>query len=395
MNKMTVKDLNVTGKRVLVRVDFNVPLNKELRIDDESRILGALPTIKYLVERGAKVILCSHLGRPKGKFVPEMSLKPVANRLQELLPDVNVVFANDVIGEDAKAKVEALKEGEIVLLENLRFHAEEEKNDPEFAKKLASYADIYVSDAFGTVHRAHASTAGVADYLPAVCGFLIEKELGFMGKALEDPDRPFVAILGGKKVGDKIGVITNLLGKCDTLLIGGAMSYTFYRAMGLNVGNSLVDEASIELAKSLMDAAKEKGVRLMLPIDCVVASEFSETAEIKTVPYDAMPDGFEGLDIGEATAKLYGDIIKEAKTVVWNGPMGVSEMPPFDFGTKTVAQAIADSSAVSIIGGGDSAAAIQKLGFADKVSHVSTGGGASLEMLEGKKFKALEEIDEA
>jgi triosephosphate isomerase len=394
MNKMTVKDINVTGKRVLVRVDFNVPLNKELRIDDESRILGALPTIKYLVERGAKVILCSHLGRPKGKFVPEMSLKPVANRLQELLPDVNVVFANDVIGEDAKAKVEALKEGEIVLLENLRFHAEEEKNDPEFAKKLASYADIYVSDAFGTVHRAHASTAGVADYLPAVCGFLIEKELGFMGKALEDPDRPFVAILGGKKVGDKIGVITNLLGKCDTLLIGGAMSYTFYRAMGLNVGNSLVDEASIELAKSLMDAAKEKGVRLMLPIDCVVASEFSETAEIKTVPYDAMPDGFEGLDIGEATAKLYGDIIKEAKTVVWNGPMGVFEMAPFAKGTEAVALACAECPGKTIIGGGDSASAVNKFGLGSRMSHISTGGGASLEFLEGKVLPGVAALND-
>ncbi len=384
MNKMTVKDINVAGKRVLVRVDFNVPLNKELHIDDESRILGALPTIKYLVEQGAKVILCSHLGRPKGKFVPEMSLAPVAKRLAELLPGVKVTFANDIIGEDAKAKVEALQNGEIVLLENLRYHAEEEKNDPEFAKKLASYADIYVSDAFGTVHRAHASTAGVADYLPAVCGFLIEKELGFMGKALENPDRPFVAILGGKKVADKIGVITNLLNKCDTLLIGGAMSYTFYKAMGLNIGNSLLDENSIDLAKSLMETAKEKGVRLVLPVDCVVAKEFSEDCERKVVPFDAMPDGFEGLDIGPETAKLYGDIIKEAKTVVWNGPMGVFEMDAFAEGTKAVAQACADCAGITIIGGGDSASAVNKFGMGDKMSHISTGGGASLEFLEGK-----------
>ncbi|MBQ4340891.1 MAG: triose-phosphate isomerase [Clostridia bacterium] len=389
MNKMTVRDVNVSGKRVLVRVDFNVPLNKELHIDDESRILGALPTIRYLVDNGARVILCSHLGRPKGKFVPEMSLAPVAARLAELLPGTNVTFASDVIGEDAKAKVDALHDGEIVLLENLRFHAEEEKNDPEFAKKLASYADIYVSDAFGTVHRAHASTAGVADYLPAVCGFLIEKELGFMGRALENPDRPFVAILGGKKVSDKIGVITNLLNKCDTLLIGGAMSYTFYRAMGLSVGNSLVDEASIDLAKSLMESAKEKGVRLMLPVDCVVAKEFSEDAERMTVPFDAMPDGFEGLDIGEKTAELYASVIKDAKTVVWNGPMGVFEMPAFAKGTEAVARACAECGGVTIIGGGDSASAVNKFGLGDKMSHISTGGGASLEFLEGKTLPGV------
>ncbi|MBQ4446850.1 MAG: triose-phosphate isomerase [Clostridia bacterium] len=394
MNKMTVKDLNVTGKRVLVRVDFNVPLNKELKIDDESRIMGALPTIKYLVERGAKVILCSHLGRPKGKFVPEMSLAPVAKRLQELLPGVKVVFANDVIGEDAARKIAAMQDGEIVLLENLRFHAEEEKNDPEFAKKLASYADLYVSDAFGTVHRAHASTAGVAEHLPAACGFLIEKELSFMGKALENPDRPFVAILGGKKVADKIGVITNLLKKCDTLLIGGAMSYTFYKAMGLSVGNSLVDEASIDLAKSLMDDAKARGVRLLLPVDCVVAKEFSEEAERQTVPYDAMPEGWEGLDIGEATAKLYGDVIKEAKTVVWNGPMGVFEMAPFAKGTEAVALACAECEGTTIIGGGDSASAVNKFGLGDKMSHISTGGGASLEFLEGKTLPGVAALND-
>ncbi len=394
MNKLTVKDVCVKGKRVLVRVDFNVPLNKELGIDDESRILGALPTIKYLVENGAKVILCSHLGRPKGKFVPEMSLAPVAKRLAELLPGVKVTFANDIIGEDAAKKVSELQEGEIVLLENLRFHAEEEKNDPEFAKKLADYADLYVSDAFGTVHRAHASTEGVAHYLPAVCGFLIDKELSVMGKALENPDRPFVAILGGKKVADKIGVITNLLNKCDTLLIGGAMSYTFYKAMGLNVGNSLLDENSIELAKTLMETAKEKGVKLVLPVDCVVAKEFSEEAERMTVPYDQMPDGFEGLDIGEKTAELYADIIKEAKTVVWNGPMGVFEMAPFAKGTEAVAKACAECEGTTIIGGGDSASAVNKFGLGEKMSHISTGGGASLEFLEGKVLPGVAALND-
>ena len=389
MNKLTVKDLNVTGKRVLVRVDFNVPLNKELEIADESRILGALPTIRYLVARGAKVILCSHLGRPKGKFVPEMSLAPVAKRLAELLPGTQVTFASDIIGEDAKNKVELLRDGDVLLLENLRFHAEEEKNDPEFAKKLASYADIYVSDAFGTVHRAHASTEGVAHYLPAACGFLIEKELGVMGKALENPDRPFVAILGGKKVADKIGVIRNLLNKCDTLLIGGAMSYTFFKAMGLNIGDSLLDEGSIDLAKSLMEEAKAKGVRMCLPIDCVVAKEFSEDAERKTVPYDQIPDGFQGLDIGEATGKLYGDVIREAKTVVWNGPMGVFEMPAFAEGTKAVAVACTECPGTTIIGGGDSASAVNNFGLGDKITHISTGGGASLEFLEGKTLPGV------
>ena len=394
MNKKTVKDVCVKGKRVLVRVDFNVPLDKDCNITDESRITGALPTIKYLVENGAKVILCSHLGRPKGKFVPEMSLAPVAKRLQELMPETKVTFANDIIGEDAKAKVAALQDGEIVLLENLRYHAEEEKNDPEFAKKLADYAELYVSDAFGTVHRAHASTEGVAHYLPAVCGFLIEKELGFMGKALENPDRPFVAILGGKKVADKIGVITNLLNKCDTLLIGGAMSYTFYKAMGLNIGNSLLDETSIDLANSLMETAKEKGVKLMLPVDCVVAKEFSEDCERKVVPYDAMPDGFEGLDIGPETAKLYGEIIKEAKTVVWNGPMGVFEMDAFAKGTEAVALACAECEGVTIIGGGDSASAVNKFGLGPKMSHISTGGGASLEFLEGKVLPGVAALNE-
>ncbi len=394
MNKMTVRDIPVHGKRVLVRVDFNVPLDKELNIEDESRIVGALPTIRYLVDNGARVILCSHLGRPKGKFVPEMSLAPVAKRLQELLPDVSVAFAHDVIGEDAKAKVNALRDGEIVLLENLRFHPEEEKNDPAFAKSLADYAEVYVSDAFGTVHRAHASTEGVTHYLPSVAGFLIEKELTIMGKALANPERPFTAILGGKKVADKIGVITNLLTKCDTLLIGGAMSYTFYKAMGLNIGNSLLDEGSVNLAAQLMDDAKARGVNLVLPIDCVVAKEFSADAARMTVPYDAMPDGYEGLDIGAETAKLYSDIILNSKTVVWNGPMGVFELEPFAAGTAAVAKACAECGGVTIIGGGDSASAVNQLGYADKITHISTGGGASLEFLEGKTLPGVAALND-
>ncbi len=389
MNKLTVKDLNVIGKRVLVRVDFNVPLDEHQNITDESRIVGALPTVRYLVERGAKVILCSHLGRPKGKAVPEMSLEPAAKRLSELLPCVTVKFVGDVIGDAAARAVASLKDGEVLLLENLRFHAEEEKNDPEFAKKLASFADLYVSDAFGTVHRAHASTEGVAHYLPAACGFLIEKELAFMGKALESPERPFVAILGGKKVADKIGVITNLIKKCDTLIIGGAMSYTFFKAMGLEIGDSLLDEGSIDLAKQLMESAKAAGVRMLLPVDCVVGREFAPDTEHKTVPFDAMPDGWQGLDIGEKTAELYASVIKEAKTVVWNGPMGVFEMPAFAKGTEAVAKACAECEGVTIIGGGDSASAVNQMGFADRIDHISTGGGASLEFLEGKTLPGV------
>ena len=352
MAKLSVKDVPVQGKRVLVRVDFNVPLDENQVITDESRIVGALPTIKYLLENNAKIILCSHLGRPKGKFVPEMSLAPVAKRLRELLPETNIIFANDVIGEDARKKASELKEGEILLLENLRFHAEEEKNDPEFAKALASFAVLYVSEAFGTVHRAHASTEGVAHYLPAVCGFLIEKELSFMGKALADPDRPFVALLGGKKVGDKIGVIRNLLDKCDTLLIGGGMSYTFYKAMGCNIGTSVLDEASIDLASSLLEEAKAKGVELMLPVDCVIGKDFCNDTEIRTVAYDAIPDGYMGMDIGPATIEKYASIIREAGTVVWNGPFGVFEFDNFAHG-------------------------------------ISTGGGASLEFLEGKTLPGV------
>ncbi len=389
MTKLSVTDVPVRGKRVLVRVDFNVPLDENLKITDESRIVGALPTIRYLVENGAKTILCSHLGRPKGKFVPEMSLAPVAKRLAELLPDTNVIFASDIIGEDAKKKAAELKNGEILLLENLRFHKEEEKNDPDFAKALSEYADLYVSDAFGTVHRAHASTEGVAHYLPAVCGYLIEKELRVMGGALTDPARPFVAILGGKKVGDKIGVIRNLLNKCDTLLIGGAMSYTFFKAMGHEIGDSLLDAESIDLAKELLEEAKAKGVRLLLPVDCVVAKEFAPDAEHMTVDFDKMPAGYQGVDIGEKTAELYGKAIREAKTVVWNGPMGVFEMDAFAKGTEAVARACADCEGVTIIGGGDSASAINKFGLGDKMSHISTGGGASLEFLEGKTLPGV------
>ena len=389
MAKLSVTDVPVKGKRVLVRVDFNVPLDENLNISDESRILGALPTIKYLVENGAKTILCSHLGRPKGKVVPEMSLAPVAKRLAELLPNVKVAFASDAVGEDAKTKAEQLGEGEVLLLENLRFSKEEEKNDPEFAKELASLADVFVSDAFGTVHRAHASTEGVAHYLPAVCGFLIEKELSVMGGALANPARPFVSILGGKKVGDKIGVIRNLLDKCDTLLIGGAMSYTFFKAMGLNIGTSYLDEESVETARELLGEAKAKGVRMQLPVDCVVAKDFAPDAEHMTVAFDAIPDGWMGMDIGEKTAKLYGEIIREAKTVVWNGPMGVFEMDAFSKGTEAVARACAECEGTTIIGGGDSASAINKFGLGDKMTHMSTGGGASLEFLEGKTLPGV------
>ena len=389
MTKLSVADVPGRGKKVLVRVDFNVPLDENLNITDESRIVGALPTVRYLVENGAKTILCSHLGRPKGKFVPEMSLAPVAKRLAELMPETNIIFANDVIGEDAKAKAAELKNGEILLLENLRFHKEEEKNDPDFAKALADFAELYVSDAFGTVHRAHASTEGVAHYLPAVCGFLIEKELRVMGGALTEPARPFVAILGGKKVGDKIGVIKNLLNKCDTLLIGGAMSYTFFKAMGHEIGDSLLDAESIDLAKELLEEAKAKGVKMLLPVDCVVGKEFAPDTEHMTVPFDAMPAGYQGLDIGEKTAKLYGDAIREAKTVVWNGPMGVFEMDAFAKGTEAVARACAECEGTTIIGGGDSASAINKFGLGDKMSHISTGGGASLEFLEGKTLPGV------
>ena len=392
--KKTVKDVDVRSKRVLVRVDYNVPLNANGNVSDDKRITASLPTINYLLEQGARIILCSHLGRPKGEVKKEFSLAPVAKRLKELLPNVNIYFASDCIGEEAQQKAAALKDGEILLLENLRFHKEEEKNDPEFVKKLASLAEIYVSDAFGTVHRAHASTAGVAAYLPAVAGFLIGKELSIMGGALENPERPFVAILGGAKVADKIGVITNLLNKCDTLLIGGGMAYTFFKAMGYEIGDSLLDAESIDLAKQLMETAKEKGVKLLLPVDTVVAKAFAADAEHMTVAANAIPAGWQGLDIGEKTRELFAAEIKNAKTVIWNGPMGVFEFPEFAKGTEAVAKACAECGGTTIIGGGDSASAVKKLGYADKMTHISTGGGASLEFLEGKVLPGVAALND-
>ena len=394
MAKMTVKDVDVRSKRVLVRVDYNVPLDANGNVSDDKRITASLPTIKYLLENGARVILCSHLGRPKGEVKKEFSLLPVAKRLKELLPDVNISFASDCIGEEAEQKAMALKDGEILLLENLRFHKEEEKNDPEFAKKLASLAELYVSDAFGTVHRAHASTVGVAGYLPAVAGFLIGKELSVMGGALEKPERPFVAILGGAKVADKIGVITNLLNKCDTLLIGGGMAYTFFKAMGYEIGDSLLDGESIALAGQLMETARQKGVKLMLPVDTVVAKAFAADAEHKTVASNEIPAGWQGLDIGEKTAQLYAKEIKGAKTVIWNGPMGVFEFPEFAKGTAAIAKACAECGGTTIIGGGDSASAVKKLGYADSITHISTGGGASLEFLEGKVLPGVAALND-
>ena len=389
MAKKTIQDIDVSGKRVLVRVDFNVPLAEDGTVSDDKRIVAALPTIRYLLEHNAKVILCSHLGRPKGQVNPKYSLAPVGARLSELLPDTKIWFAEDTVGESAKTAIDDMKDGEIVLLENVRFYPEEEKNDPEFAKKLASLADIFVSDAFGTVHRAHASTAGVAAYLPAVAGFLIGKELGVMGEALDNPKRPFVAILGGAKVADKIGVIKNLLGKCDSLIIGGGMAYTFLKAQGYGTGTSLLDAESIDLAKDIMAEAKAKNVNFLLPIDTVVATEFDANAEHKVVPSTEIPDGWMGMDIGPKTAELFKKTIVEAATVVWNGPMGVFEFPVFAEGTKKVAEACAECAGTTIIGGGDSASAVKKLGFADKMTHISTGGGASLEFLEGKTLPGV------
>ena len=381
LGKKTVEDINVAGKTCLVRCDFNVPV-KEGVITDDKRIREALKTIKYLKENGAKVILCSHMGRPKGEFNMKYSLVPVQKRLEELL-GCEVAMASDVIGEDAKAKAAALKDGEVMLLENLRFHKEEEKNAPEFAKELASMAEIYVNDAFGTAHRAHASTAGVADYLPAVCGYLIQKEIEIMGTALENPKRPFVAILGGAKVSDKIGVIENLIDKVDTLVIGGGMAYTFFKAKGYEVGKSICEDDKVELAKELMAKAEAKGVNFLLPVDTVVGDDFKEDCNFKTVDSKEIPADWQGLDIGEKSRELFNDAIVNAGTVVWNGPMGVFEMPEFAKGTKAVAKSVAESGAISIIGGGDSAAAVEQLGYADKMTHISTGGGASLEFLEG------------
>ena len=418
LNKKSVEDIDVAGKKVLVRCDFNVPM-KDGVITSDARIVGALPTIQYLVNQGAKVILCSHMGKPHNILTPgfgltkkekqkiaelpeeeqaaakakalekalkddkaKLTLKPVADRLNEL--GIKTAFAEDLVGEDAQAKIAALKDGEAVLLENTRFEAGEEKNDPELSKKLASFADIFVNDAFGTAHRAHATTAGVADYLPAVCGYLVRKEITIMGGALENPKRPFVAILGGAKVSDKIGVINNLIDKVDTLIIGGGMAYTFFKALGYSIGTSLCEDDKVELAKDMMAKAKAKGVRFLIPQDTVVGEKFAEDTAYKTVPSDNMPDGWMGLDIGEKTIALFSEAIKDAGTVVWNGPMGVFEFKNFAVGTSAIAKAVAESNAISIIGGGDSAAAVENLGYGDKMTHISTGGGASLELLEGK-----------
>ncbi|MBQ3954533.1 MAG: phosphoglycerate kinase [Clostridia bacterium] len=389
-NKKSVEDVNVAGRKVLVRCDFNVPL-KDGVITDENRITGALPTIEYLRKNGAKIILCSHLGRPKGEFNMKYSLAPVAKRLSERL-GTEVPLAADVIGPDAQAKAAALKDGDVMLIENVRFHSEEEKNDPAFAKALADLAGdggLFVNDAFGTAHRAHASTAGVADYLPAVCGYLIQKEISIMGKALEDPARPFVAILGGAKVSDKIGVINNLIEKVDTLIIGGAMAYTFFRALGNTTGSSLCEEDKLDMALDLMAKARAKGVSFLLPVDNVIGREYKEDTTFMRIYSDSIPDGWMGLDIGEKTQELYAKTIIGAGTVVWNGPMGVSEWENFASGTRAVAKAVAESGAVSIIGGGDSAAAVEQLGFADKMTHISTGGGASLEFLEGLELPGI------
>lgn len=387
LNKKSVEDIDVKGKKVLVRCDFNVKMEDGV-ITSDKRIVASLPTINYLLEHGAKLILCSHLGRPKGEFKPEFSLAPVAARLSELL-GIEVKMAKDVIGESAKSLAAELKEGEVLLLENVRFHKEETKNDPEFSKALASLAEIYVNDAFGSAHRAHCSTTGVADYLPAVGGFLIRKELEYIGGALESPKRPLVAILGGAKVSDKIGVITNLMEKVDTLIVGGGMAYTFFAAQGHTVGTSICEEDKIDLAREMMEKAEAKGVKFLIPIDNRVGLEYKADTEHKVVDSDDIPDGWMGLDIGPKTEKLFSDAIKGAGTVIWNGPMGVSEWENFASGTIAVATAIAESGAISIVGGGDSAAAVQKLGFADKMSHISTGGGASLEFLEGKDLPGV------
>ena len=388
LNKKTVEDISLNGKKVLVRCDFNVPLDENKNITDENRIVGALPTIKYLMANNAKIVLCSHLGRPKGEFNMKYSLAPVATRLSELL-GVNVVMAKDVIGDSAKEAVANLKEGEIVLLENVRFHAEEEKNDPDFAKALASFGEVFVNDAFGTAHRAHASTAGVADYLPAVSGYLIKKEIDFLGNAVSNPERPFLAILGGAKVKDKIGVINALLDKVDDIIIGGGMAYTFMKAMGGNIGNSLCDNERLDYCLEIMAKAKEKGVNLLLPCDTVTADNFSNDANTKVAAAGEIEDGWEGLDIGPATIEKFKETILKAKTIVWNGPMGVFEMPTFAKGTVSVAEFVAAADATTIIGGGDSAAAVEQLGFADKMSHISTGGGASLEFLEGLELPGI------
>ena len=391
MSKKTVKDIDLKGKRVLVRCDFNVPMDENQNITDNRRIVAALPTIKYLIEQDCKIVLCSHLGRPKGEVKKEFSLKPVAKEISRLL-DKEVVMCEDVIGEDAKNKAKNLKNGEIMLLENVRFHREETDNEPNFAKELASFGEVFVNDAFGTAHRAHASTEGVTHFLPAVSGFLIEKELKFLGDALANPERPFMAILGGRKVSDKIGVIESLLEKVDVLMIGGAMAYTFFKSMGYNVGNSVCELDKLDLAKELMEKAKAKNVKFMLPVDTKVGKEFDPNTESKIVKYTEIPDGWEGFDIGTETIKIYSEEVKKAKTVIWNGPVGLFEFEQFAVGTNSIARALADVDAVKIIGGGDSAAAVEKAGLAEKFTHISTGGGASLEFLEGKKLPGIEAL---
>jgi len=388
LNKKTIEDIDVRGKKVLVRVDFNVPQDEGGNITDDKRIVAALPTIQYLIDNKAKTILVSHLGRPKSGFEEKYGMKPIADKLSQLLCR-KVILAKDVIGEDAKTKAQTLKEGEVMLLENVRFHKEEEKNDSSFAKELASLAEVYVNDAFGTAHRAHASTAGVADYLPAVCGYLIKKEIDVMGKALANPERPFIAILGGAKVSDKIGVIENLLDKVDGLIIGGGMAYTFLKAKGYKIGNSICENDKLDLARSIMEKAERKGVDIHLPIGSIVSKEFKNDTEHKYVPSDDLPDGWMGMDIGSLTIEKFAKVIKKAKTIVWNGPMGVFEFPNFATGTREIARAIAESGAISIVGGGDSAAAVEQLGFAERITHISTGGGASLEFLEGKTLPGI------
>lgn len=389
MNKKTIEDIDLKNKKVLVRCDFNVPMDEEKNITDNTRIVAALPTIKYLLENNCAIILCSHLGRPKGEFKPEFSLKPVAKELSKLL-NKEIIMANDVIGEDAKSKAKNLQNGQIMLLENVRFHREETDNDPEFSKQLASMAEVYVNDAFGAAHRAHSSTAGVAQYLPAVSGFLIEKELKFLGNALNNPERPFVAIMGGAKVSDKIGVIDSLLEKVDTLIIGGGMAYTFFKAQGYEVGNSICEMDKLDLAKELMEKAKNKGVKLMLPVDTKIGKEFKPDTESKTVSWTEIPEGWEGFDIGEESIKIFAEEIKKAKTVVWNGPLGLFEFDQFAIGTNSIAEVLSQIDATTIIGGGDSAAAVRKAGLENKMTHISTGGGASLEFLEGKKLPGIE-----
>ncbi len=393
--KKTIRDIELKGKRVLIRCDFNVPLDSNQNITDDTRIRAALPTLEYMVTQGAKVVVMSHLGRPKGKAAAEFSLAPVAVRLAELLgKQVEFADSDVVVDDSVKEKVAALKDGDVLLLQNVRFRKEETDNEPGFAKELASLGDVFVQEAFGTAHRAHASTAGVADYLPCVSGFLIEKEVKFLGSALQNPQRPFVAIMGGAKVGDKIKVIENLLTKVDTLIIGGGMSYTFYKAMGLEIGTSILDADNIDLAKMLLEKATSLNVKLLLPVDIVCADKFSNDAKYQTYSRDQIPSDMMGLDIGEETVKLYSEEIAKAKTVVWNGPMGVFEMENFAKGTKAIAEALAASDATTIIGGGDSAAAVEQFGLADKMSHISTGGGASLEFLEGKILPGISIIEE-